>query len=121
MKTPLVIGASIIGVLATAGAAVAVNAGTLSSGPAELGDVPAQVSTTSPTPFGDDLVTPTPEPTESTAPPVTPPAGGSSSGSGGSSYDDKYEDDGYDDDGYDDEDEHDEDDHDEDEHDDDDD
>ena len=67
MKTPIVIALSIVGVLGTAGAAVAVNAGTLASfNQTHLGNVPTVLDPTpSPTRTSDDV---TPEPTESPEP-----------------------------------------------------
>lgn len=67
MKTPIVIALSIVGVLGTAGAAMAVNAGTLAGfNQTHLGNVPTVLDPTpSPTRTSDDV---TPEPTESAEP-----------------------------------------------------
>jgi len=67
MKTPLVIALSIVGVLGTAGAAMAVNAGTLASfQQSNLGNAPTTLidPTSTPTPS----ITHTPEPSETAEP-----------------------------------------------------
>jgi len=73
MKTPIVIALSIVGVLGTAGAAMAVNAGTLASfSQTHLGNAPNVLDPTA-TPSGeptsdDPTSTATPEPSETAEP-----------------------------------------------------
>jgi len=73
MKTPIVIALSIVGVLGTAGAAMAVNAGTLASfSQTHLGNAPTVLDPTA-TPSGeptsdDPTSTATPEPSETAEP-----------------------------------------------------
>ncbi|MEO8262376.1 MAG: hypothetical protein ABI566_07380 [Pseudolysinimonas sp.] len=75
MKTPMIIVASVLGVLATAGAAMAVNAATLSAvNPGDIGNAPSVLVGT-PTPGITDPATPTPTPTPSVS-------GGSDDGPG---------------------------------------
>lgn len=83
MKTPIIIALSIAGVLGTAGAAMAVNAGTLAGFPqSNLGNAPTSLTTATAEP-GDDptgTATPTPEPSESTEPSEPAEHTGSSTG-----------------------------------------
>ena len=73
MKTPIIIALSIVGVLGTAGAAMAVNAGTLASfSQTHLGNAPTVLDPTA-TPSGqprsdDPTSTATPEPSETAEP-----------------------------------------------------
>jgi hypothetical protein len=73
MKTPIIIALSIVGVLGTAGAAMAVNAGTLASfSQTHLGNAPTVLDPTA-TPTGhptsdDPTSTATPEPSETAEP-----------------------------------------------------
>lgn len=77
MKTPIIIALSIVGVLGTAGAAMAVNAGTLASfTQTHLGNAPTVLdptptSTPTPTHASDDS-TATPEPSETAEPSSAP-------------------------------------------------
>jgi hypothetical protein len=72
MKTPIIIALSIAGVLGTAGAAMAVNAGTLASfSQTHLGNAPTVLDpTATPTghPSDDPTSTATPEPSETAEP-----------------------------------------------------
>jgi hypothetical protein len=73
MKTPIIIALSIVGVLGTAGAAMAVNAGTLASfTQTHLGNAPTVLDptpTATPTPtHAPDDSTATPEPSETAEP-----------------------------------------------------
>lgn len=67
MKTPFIVIASIVGVLATAGAAMAVNAGTLAGADSgNIGNAPSVlVDSPSPVPSGTATTSPTPTPTPS--------------------------------------------------------
>lgn len=81
MKTPIILALSIAGVLGTAGAAMAVNAGTLASfQQSHLGNAPTSLTSVSPQPIDDPTGTATPEPSESAEP--TEPAEHSSAGAG---------------------------------------
>ena len=70
MKTPIIIALSIVGVLGTAGAAMAVNAGTLASvQQSNLGNAPTSLTPSgSPTPSDDRTEHATPEPGEHATP-----------------------------------------------------
>jgi hypothetical protein len=87
MKTPIIIALSIVSVLGTAGAAMAVNAGTLASfnrtsignAPTVLDPTLAPTSTATPTPEADDSSTAAPEPSETAEPTTSTPTAPKSS------------------------------------------